>query len=732
MDSKSVMGRHLVVDGLASNVSEAMKSKYHAYLTSNFKKILNADFKLTLMTNDEGFVDVAFVEFGTSVAANRALETLNGYQLTKKDRLNAYKWEQFDQTAKFSDEYVEPEVAQESIAADTSNHMMTDPDARPQFIIRDASKRCELLWNWFNWRTDKVELYRKPKSDLSDFIGSWTEFDRRASEKRYKESPLAKIPMELPAWSPFGRFLMTRHLDGIRLWAGSKMSLILHIDEDDITNVQISPNEHYLVVKTTREFSLWSVRFAKKIRSLHAIVADEAAWPVLKFNADDSVCAVVRDGVLVAYDTATMRIIRAAPDVHYTYKADSDGTILTAEFSPRNASQIAITIMDAVGIRVEIANVDIEYEQESSGAVAVGFDIEPILRRNFLNADDPTFREITEDMTEDERDAVKAHNDLSRERKFQVLWHPEGTYFAAKSYNVKSKLIEYSLFRIGQTSVTAQNLVINGTPVRFTWQPDGNLVAIIVEVVQAQKGVLAAAGTDGKPKTVKALYLNVYDLAGKHGVTQVGSMQTNGVRIAWAPKGGRLVSTKIEQSMAEMFVIAPAATADKKLTLSKLGDLTHQNFNHACWDPSGRFLATCTLFRSGADGRNEGNRFVIWDINARELVNERFPDGLGMFAWRPLDRPILSDKEITGLKNSLQSFIQKNVDEEARDKAKKLEDELEKRHKKESVYVARMEAIAKHDDQKGWTEIREKLRRNTASYQRNQKALAALLGESEQ
>eukprot|EP00744_Colponema_vietnamica_P002468 GILI01003864.1.p1 GENE.GILI01003864.1~~GILI01003864.1.p1 ORF type:complete len:738 (+),score=287.43 GILI01003864.1:49-2262(+) len=733
MDSKSIMARHIVVDGLASNVTEAMKVKYHAYLQANFKKLINADFKLTLMSNDDGLVDVAFLEFGSSIAANRALETLNGYQLTKKDRLNAYKWEQFDQTAAFDDEYEEPEVAQEAIAADTSNHMMTDPDARPQFITRDVSKRAEFQWNWFNWRTDKVELYRKPNSALTDAIASWTEFDRRSSEKKYKESPLAKIPMDLPSWSPFGRFLLTRHLDGIRLWAGSKMSLILHVNEDDITNVQISPNEHYLVVKTAREFSLWSVRFAKKLGSLRGIIANETAWPVLKFNADDSLCAVVRDGVLVAYDTATMRLIRATPDVTYSYKADSEGTITTAEFSPRNPNQIAMTIVDSVGIRVEIDNIIVDFEEESAGKVAVALTIDPILRRNFLNADSPVFKEITEEMTEAEKETAKALNDVARERMFQVLWHPEGTHFAAKSFNTKTKLIEYSLFRIGQSTVTAQNLVINGTPVRFTWQPDGNLIAIIVEVVQAAKGntVAAAGSADNKPKSIKTLNLNVYDLAGKHGVTLVGSLPTNGVRIAWAPKGARLVSTKIEQSMADMYSITTATTSDKKLTLNHLGNLTHQNFNHACWDPTGRFLATCTLFRQGSDGRNEGNRYVIWDINARELVNERFPDGLSLFAWRPMDRPILNDKEIAHLKNTLKDFIQKNVDQEARDKAKKLDEEIEKRKKKEGVYITKMEAIARNDDAQQWTERREALRRSSASYQRNQKAIAGILAQIE-
>lgn len=672
--TQGVHSKNIIVLDVPKNINREKLQKFHVFFTKTVATktgVAVNEFNLKFFFNEDDTVKGAFIEFARRADAERAVDVLNMFQITKNDTLTAFRWDELSKTAELPDEYQEPRIEINTNDVDLTNTMMYDLDARPQYIIKKGSPNFEVEWHWVNWKYRKIDTVRKASFSRSDPMAQWSEFDR--SDKQMKKERVKGV--DLPMWTPYGTYLISQHDDGLKLWAGSTMSLVMHVNEADIQQIQVSPHEQFLVVKTASDISLWSIAQAKRLRSLRSVHIDENQWPAVRFNADDTLCSVIRGDSILVYDAASM-----SPVVdEVTGKALKVPGIIDASWNPADGESIALLVNDEHGFRVEICTVDVEYEEELTETVAKTISLKPLMRRNFITA-----------------------------KSVALLWQPSGEHLAAKVEHAKTGTMDYSLFQIGRNSASAHQLQVQGSAVRFNWQPSGNYFAVIVEKPKSK------ADQDGKAN----LELEVYDISAKPVMKKLGSVKTAGLSIMWSPKTPRLYSCDFAFSILELIGID-----EKAKTIVSMGKREHQFVTNAEWDPTGRFFATWTSNKS----RMTDNRYIIGDMNNRIICEQRHTsENLVFFAFRPVSKPKVSSEQIVKIKKELPKYIEacKKIDEDAR--RKELQEEEEKVRKLEREFCNRMDAIFNFQKQRGYPEVRALQNKNSPSAKRHREIEASL------
>eukprot|EP00758_Cryptobia_borreli_P008693 Tbor_TRINITY_DN5410_c5_g1::TRINITY_DN5410_c5_g1_i1::g.25386::m.25386/K03253/EIF3B; translation initiation factor 3 subunit B len=675
--STDIMQKHIIVDGFPHVPKESFP-KFDGFFKKKLKILLNIDevlFKVSYFFKEDGSIDGCFIGFQKRADVDRALSLIHGYRITSTCTLSSYTWDTIKNLSQVPDEYILPEEETEQQSeTDLTNNMMLDEDARPQFLVKEGGPRYDITWNWLNWKTNTIDLYRKSSVSKNDLIGQWTELDRIDSNKRS-----VRCAGLFPMWSPFGTYLITEQPEGIILYAGPRMQRVMLVDETEVQQIQVSPSEQYLVVKTTRDISMWSIRFAKKLRSLSNLSLSNDIWPVIAFNSDDSLCSIVKavsgksdekegsvaDSLLKVYDTATMKLVRG-PEIDGSkvdYSLSIKG-LIEVRWSPTSKDQLAFVTTDVTtgGIRVEVGSV--LYNEESIDY----FTFNPLVKKNFLIAVNGS-----------------------------LLWHPAGTHMVAK-LNIKKKAseyIEYCLFKLGRSMASAEHIKIQGNPLRFSWQPEGRYFAVTVEKEKSDKREL-----------------QIYDIQGKSACMKVATVDTSGYLLLWSPKGSHIVSFDFDRSIIELYGID-----EKTNKITKYPREVHRLCNKVEWDPTGRFLASSTTYTTtnggpGPDGkeRPDGNSYQITDKNGTMVQYVKLTENkMSHLTWRPLSRPVLSDSDILDVKKNRVAFMKKYQKEE-NDKELQIEtDKNNKIRKAEEEYIKRMDAILQDNEAHGVLEERRAL-----------------------
>ncbi|ORC87720.1 putative translation initiation factor [Trypanosoma theileri] len=650
------MSRYIIVNGLPSNVTPEKRAMFSRHMKNKVSEVLgHEDFHINLVLDETtGLVTGAFISFATVSKAEDALARLNLYRFTKTDVLTTYRWSALESARAPPEEYKPPALT-EDVDSDLVNTMSEDPMARPQFFIKQG-ETFDVEWYWFNHLTLKAELYRKPRALKTDSIGQWTEMDRRQKklDAGLVYGPLTSI-RPMPAWSTFGRLMISQHTSGLKIWGGRQMNLLFEVPELDIKAFLVSPQEKYLVVKTLNNLSVWDIRVAKKIRTLGGLdLVDDDKWPITRFNADDSLVAIAHaslepggPGKLFIYRSETMRLLQAASNAAPASQTFMVSGLKIAEWNPVVGKQMAVVseLEKNQGWKVTIQNVTVEDNLVSE---------EVIERRNFLQAE-----------------------------RLELLWHPQGTHLVVKV--TKSNTTEYSLFAVGtkSASVTQLQLEKGFTAGRFAWQPCGPHFAVILE----DRTKMGAMGATSE--------LRIYSM--KKQLKLLGRYPTGATHLFWAPRGARLVATNYEKSILHFYGINDSGMA---IQLEKLSVPT----TDTAWDPTGRFYASWT---SALKSSNE-THFRIYDLNGRELLQKQVRR-LSHFSWRPLAAPVLTAEELKYIREHLNEYSQRYQHELDEQKAKEEAETRRVMQEREEKYMKRMREIARYHRDKNLTTTREEL-----------------------
>ncbi|RNF02564.1 putative translation initiation factor [Trypanosoma rangeli] len=656
MTDELQMSRHIIVNGLPNNVTPEKRVLFLRHMTKKVTEVLgHENFTIHLVLDETtGLVAGAFLSFGTVANAEDALARLNLYRFTKTDVLTTYRWSSLQAAGAPQDEYRPPELA-DDVDADFAHTMSEDAMARPQFFIKQGES-FDVEWYWFNYMTLKDELYRKPRALKTDSLGQWTEMERRQKKlgAGLVHGPLTVV-RPMPAWSTFGRMIISQHTGGLKVWGGRQMSMLFEVPELDINAFLVSPQEKYLVVKTLNDVSVWDIRTAKKIRTLGGLdLVDTEKWPITRFNAGDSLVAISHaslepgaPGKLFIYRPETMRVLQASATTTPMSHTFTVPGLKTVEWNPVMEAQMAVVMELGAnqGWKVTIQDIVVEDNLVHEEIIA---------QRNFLQAE-----------------------------KLDLLWHPQGTHLVVKI--TKTHSTEYALFAIGTRSAAVMQLQVEKglSAGRFAWQPSGPHFAVIFE----DTSKLGDIGSTSE--------MRIYNIK-KH-LKLLGRYVTNATHLFWAPRGARLVATNYAKSTLHFYGINDNGMV---VQLEKHS----APVTDTAWDPTGRFYASwVSALKSAAD-----NQFRIFDLNGRELLNKQVRQ-LSHFSWRPLAPPVLTAEEIKMVRENLSEYSQR-YERELKEQEEREEAELRRvLQDKQSKYIKRMRDIARYHRDKGFENQRAEL-----------------------
>lgn len=662
--------RHIVIDGLPGNITPEKRRLFQRHLEKKVSELLgHTNFTIHLVTNPETtLVHGAFLSCATEAEAEAALAKLNLFHFTKSDIFHTYRFSGFNNLDEEMSEYVPPVIdADNSVEHDLVHNMAEDENARPQFLIKGGSSMdCE--WYWFDWEKGEPVLYRRPSAfKKDDPLRSWSEMDR--NEKALLPgmiSSLVNVVRPLPTWSTYGTMVISQHSSGLRVWGGRNMHLLYDIPGEDISAFMVSPSEKYIVVKKTNNLSVFNLRTAKKIQTLGNLDLHSVdLWPITRFSADDSLCAVCKinydpvdktkllTGKLTIYESSKMRVLRKSKEDLSSHTFSIEG-LYKAEWNPFVGTQLArVSSLGAtLGWKVVVSNIVVDNDKLVSEEILV--------QRNFLSA-----------------------------LKVDMLWHPGGTHLAVK-VQLKNAT-EFFLFQMDKESYPVSRLEIKSgyIPERFAWQATGEYVAILL-----------------KPSGAKTL--------GETGILQIFSFKNNKLKLLgeipssatllyWAPKGNRLVGASFEMSIFQFLAVNDDDSVSQRNRVSGFHASDLQ------WDPTGRF---CAIYLSCAhkyssSSSSEG-QYRIFDINGK-LLYQKERQNFSHFLWRPLPPSLLSPPEVRNVKLHLKELV-KDYERESAENAEKERTRLARQHKElDEAYQRKMKDLVRKMKEQHLAEKREAL-----------------------
>lgn len=663
--------RHIVVHGLPQNVTPGKKDIFQKHMEKKVSELLgHSQFTIHLLVNPETtLVYGAFLSFATESQAESALAKLNMYHMTKSDVFTTYRFSAFENLKKNEEvEYVPPSVADDSVEEDLVHNMAEDDNARPQFLIKGGfSVDCE--WYWFDWEKQEPVLYRRPTIKKEDPLKAWSELDRK--EKSLRPGIISSLQARvrpLPVWSTYGTMIVSQHQSGLRVWGGRSMHMLYEIPGEDINAFMVSPSEKYIVVKTTTNLSVMNFRTAKKIRTLGNLDLHSVdLWPITRFSADDSLCAVCKinqdpsdgkkllPGKLYIYESETMRVLRGSDKVPAAHTFSIDG-LYKAEWNPGVGTQIAhVSSLSAnQGWKVVVSNIVVDEDMIASEEILV--------QRNFLLA-----------------------------KNVDMLWHPGGTHLAVK-VQLKNT-IEFFLFQMDRKNIPVSRLEIKAgyIPQRFTWQATGEYVAILLSST-----VTKALGETG--------LLQIYSFKNNK-LKLLKELSTPATLIFWAPQGSRLVAATFEKSV---FQFVTVYENDSVVENNRLSNVPASDLQ---WDPTGRFCAvwlSCAPNPMSDTAPRADGQYRIFDANGKQLYQKEMTR-FSHFSWRPLPPTLLSPPEMTSVKLRLKEIV-KDYEKETAENAEKERQRVARKNKEmEDAYVRRMNDLARKMNDQMLTKKREEL-----------------------
>ncbi|CAK0783331.1 hypothetical protein CVIRNUC_006530 [Coccomyxa viridis] len=518
----------------------------------------------------------AFVEFNTPEEAHAVVQQVNGFKL---DKTHTFAVNMFDDVSRYMqipDEYETPED-KEFETPENLWHWMMDPRGRDQFVVRyqDATEIC---WNDAQ-RTQAEEVYKR---------SFWTE--------------------SFVGWSPHGSYLATMHRQGIALWGGPSFSRLVRFTHPDVSYIEFSPDERYMLSYSSREpasplekaalqINVFNAQNGAKLRKFEGSIEEFAVgsaatgdgslkWPIFKWAASGYIARLGKGSISV-YELPEMGLL--------------DKKSIKLEGVHEFAWSPSQPILCA-------------YQTEQAGGnlpariSLIGFPEKTELRqKNLFSVSD-----------------------------VRLYWHPQGDYLAVQvdrfTKTRKSTFTAFELFSVKERDIPMEVLELpnrNDKVVDFRWEPRGSRFA-----------VLHGEG----PKPALSVYAMNDMRTSARGVQHLGSQPGKQANcIHWSPQGKNLVlgGLKAMNGQLEFFGVddmEPYRAAE------------HFMCTNVEWDPTGRYVAT-----SVTSIHQMENGFNLWLFNGTPLY--RVPrDQFFQFSWRPRAPTLLSKEQEAEIAKHLKDY----------------------------------------------------------------------------
>ncbi|KAJ3260819.1 Translation initiation factor 3 subunit b [Boothiomyces macroporosus] len=543
-----------------------------------------------------------FMEFESAADAQKAIATLDGYKMDKAHVLVVSKFDDIETFAEMSDEFeevqVEPYVEKEHLKS-----WLSDPKARDQFAIMKG---------------DEVGIYFNNKSESPD---------RCQSKSNWSDLFIS--------WSSYGSYFVTIHKQGIALWGGPSWQKINRFPHPNVTMVDFSPKENYVMTWSPDAFKtpdgqlhnicIWDVKTATLLRSFPTPATKEKAGKeniFFKWSFDDKYVAKMTPGAQGAISV---------------YELPSMGLLDKKSFKVEN-------LMDFYWSPTE--NV-LSYWTPEIGNIPARVTIVSVPSRNIVRTKN-FFNVIA----------------------CKLYWQSNGEYLLVKVDRNKTKtttITSFEVFRMKEKDIPVDvvELKVSEELIELYWEPKGNKFAILTAENNNQT-------------------LNFYEVQPKSaattsavGVKQLKQVDAKNISsVCWSPKGRFCV-------LAGLKGMAGTLEFWDTEDFTKLGAGEHYMCTDIEWDPTGRYVVTSVSYWRVQNDTG----LIMWTLAGQELTKQ-YITGFKQFAWRPRPPTLLSAEDQKKLKKNLKEYSKQFDEEDALESNKASADVQEKRRAQWEEYKA--------------------------------------------
>eukprot|EP00472_Partenskyella_glossopodia_P013131 CAMPEP_0197525686 /NCGR_PEP_ID=MMETSP1318-20131121/13885_1 /TAXON_ID=552666 /ORGANISM="Partenskyella glossopodia, Strain RCC365" /LENGTH=712 /DNA_ID=CAMNT_0043079365 /DNA_START=32 /DNA_END=2170 /DNA_ORIENTATION=+ len=459
----------VVVDNIPAGVPESKHQKLKTVLGKKFlTKPKGVRLKaIDLIVNEKKATKgYAFAHYGDSKSASEAAKANNNKKLDKSHKLVTNIMTETSKYEEVPDEFRAPEKPDIKERPNFRSWLM-DETVRDQFVVRHGDD-TQVFWN---------DPYRCADEDGRKLMYGG---EREKAQKKHWTQSLVK-------WSPKGSFLATFHVQGIALWGGKDFRRVGKFVHRQVTEVQFSPGENYLVTCNFNEgkgkdaIIIWDIDSGKKLRSFDCSRTDR--WPIFEWSCDDKYTCRARDDKISVFEVPSMNLLDK--------KSITRKSVQTAKFSPSNPL-IAAWVPENGAIPASMHIIEIPSKKV-------------VRERHFYSIND-----------------LKLH------------WHPQGDFLCAQLCRQKSKktlAYSFEIFRMRSKNIPVEVMEMKDRVVDFAWEPNGTCFAV----------------AHGDKKSAGRNHVTLYTLAG----SKLKLLKTFESRLCnklyWSPIGRTLIMAGLGQ-----------------------------------------------------------------------------------------------------------------------------------------------------------------------------------------
>ncbi|GAB5360454.1 hypothetical protein AAMO2058_000629600 [Amorphochlora amoebiformis] len=558
------LSKIVIIDGLPVKVPESKHTKLSGVLQKKFFGVKGKFKTLDLAVNSKKqTVGFAFAQYVDSKTASDVARNTNGKKLDKKHKFQTNLMSEVAKYEKVPNEFKEPEPL---VIKERPNFLswLMDNKVRDQFVIRFGND-TQVYWN------DPYE-----HADNQGRVLCYGGEREKKAGKDWTQS--------LVRWSPKGSYLATFHLQGIVLWGGKDFRRVGRFVHQQVSDVDFSPNENYLVTcnysNTETAILVWDIDTGKRMRNFSCSRND--LWPIFQWSSDDKyVCRAVKDkknpekNRISVFEVPSMGLLDK--------KSIALKSVQTAQFSPSNPL-IAAWVPEHGSIPASMHIIEIPSKKV-------------VRERHFYRVND-----------------LKLH------------WHPQGDFLCAQLCRQKSKktvVYSFEIFRMRSKNIPVEVMEMKDRVVDFAWEPNGKCFAV----------------AHGDQKSAGRNHVTLYTLEGSKLKLLKRFEQRLCNKLFWSPRGRTLILAGLGQLNGALeFVDVNTMTC---LT-------TAEHFMCTCieWDPSGRFVFTAVTQRIQGDELRYAmeNGYKLWTSQGKLLATVS-QSNFYQILWRPRPPTTLTEEE---------------------------------------------------------------------------------------
>ena len=610
------------------------------------------------------------IKFPSNELAEAAMKLTQAYPMDKKHVFKVSLYSDLDKYSSISDEYVPSETGEFKPRPDPT-FWLTDPQCRDMFVIR-SGQETEIAWSNHTGE-EPTPVYSGEREKVGGKV--WCD--------------------SYVSWSPQGTYLATFHAQGVKLWGSDRFEAQGRFMHAAVELMDFSPCESYVVtyryaqsaqLNPAEAIIVWDVRTGAKLRT----------FP-LKNPLDTNFQVQAMVTTVDKAMKSTERVVRGRV---VNYEGDHTGgqfTILEGNTTHENVPAEHVTAVQEPN--------RLKWSADGKYLARLGCDIIQVYElpsMTLLDRKSIAAKDIL-DFTWSPRSnmisywspAVGNHPaliniiklperlDICSRKLFDVsdgrmVWQNDGDYLCVYMTKIQGKKKTYVLmfFRVLETEVPVEQLELTEPILSVTWEPSGDRVTIMHgEIRTPTISFYSMSGVSTKSGAAKGRkeFTHLFNLTG---------VQCNNV--VWSPAG----------NVVALAYYAPDSCVfelhDVENNMS-LATRRHDRGNKLMWDPTGRYIASCTLtpLRNMNVRANADDGFNLYTFQGIPLCQVK-RQKVFQFNWRPRPKDLLLPDEKKKIIKNLKKY-EKVFDKEDRHRKQELHAEVQAmRHRLASDFMNRL------------------------------------------